>query len=36
MLMLRSVDFLHVMYSIWGVALIGLTLTSAVRRYCAR
>jgi hypothetical protein len=36
MLMLRAVDFLHWLYIIWGAALIGLTLTSAVRRYCAR
>ena len=35
-IMLRSVAFLHVLYFVWGWALIGLTLTPAVRRYCAR
>jgi len=35
-LMLRSVAFLHLLYFVWGWALIGLTLTAAVRRYCAR
>ena len=34
--MLRSVAFLHVLYFLWGWALIGITLTPAVRRYCAR
>ena len=34
--MLRSVAFLHVLYFLWGWALIGLTLTPAVRCYCAR
>ena len=35
-LMLRSIAFLHVLYFVWGWALIGLTLTAWVRRYCAR
>lgn len=35
-LMLRAVAFLHVLYFVWGLALIGLTLTPGVQRYCAR
>lgn len=36
MFMLRGVTFLHWLYSAWGLAVIGLSLTQAVRRYCAR
>ena len=36
LLMIRAVSFLHPFYYIWGLLLILLTLTPAVRRYCAR
>jgi hypothetical protein len=32
-IMLRSVGFLHVLYFVWGMALIFLTLTPGVRRH---
>jgi hypothetical protein len=35
-LLLRSVAFLHVLYFIWGWALILLTLSAPVRQYTAR
>ena len=36
MVMLQSIAFLHVLYNIWGLALILLTLAPGVRRYCTR
>ncbi len=36
MLMLRSVAFLHVLYFVWGWALIVLTLTQGVRQHYKR
>jgi hypothetical protein len=35
-LMLRSVVLLHVLYFVWGWALVLLTLTPSVHQYCTR
>ena len=35
-LILRDIAFLHILYFAWGCALILLTLTESVRKYCTR